>query len=229
MIFQDVLKSIKKSQVPVTTKFLDPKQQRQIINYFSENEYVLDGGYTEAERKRAYFYGNAKDDQTCIKITTNSPYLSLTHQNILGSLMALSISRESIGDILPKQGLFLVTNEVLPIIKSTFDAIGNHPIDTEIYNGPVKSEIEYQVNTVSLHSKRLDLVVTKICNISRKKANVWIDNEFVKVNHVVETKNTKTVGIDDIISIRKKGRYIIMNDEKRSKKGNIILKYGKII
>ena len=75
----------------------------------------------------------------------------------------------------------------------------------------------------------IDLVVSKIIKGSRKDATFLIETELVQLNHTSVTKTSKTVQENDIISIRKKGRFKILNTQKTSKKGKIILIYGKFI
>ena len=62
-------------------------------------------------------------------------FLTLTHQNILGSLLALNIKRETIGDILPEESVFYIISELDSFILQEFTSIGNSPIVLEQIDG----------------------------------------------------------------------------------------------
>lgn len=191
--------------------------------------YKLDGGYPDAELKRASFY-SSDTKITCYKITYNKKYLTLTHQNILGTLLSLSITKESIGDILPEQGIFFSISEIEAEIRYSFNKISNVNITLEIINPiNVKSERRFQDLRFTSESLRLDLVVSKITKLSRKESNNLIEQNLIKVNHLITNKHTKLVSDEDIISIRKFGRFIIKDTHKTNKKGKIIVEYAKYI
>ncbi len=227
--FIDKLKNIIANKKPVHTKFLTSTEQAQLTSYLKDKSILkLDGGYPDSELKRANFYCNEDIMITCFKIHYNKKYLTLTHQNILGTLLSLSITRDSIGDILSEDGIFFVISELREYILKELTIISNVKIELEEINGSnVKRHIKLKETISSIDSLRLDLVVSKICKISRKESNVFIESDLVKVNHVIVNKNTKLIGDNDILSIRKYGRFIILDTSKTSKKGKIIMKYGK--
>ena len=65
------------------------------------------------------------------------------------------------------------------------------------------SEQAFEEYRTTLESLRLDLVISKICKISRKEANIMIEKDLIKINHVVITKSTVSMKENDILSIRK--------------------------
>jgi len=226
--FKDKINNIIDNQKSVSLRFLSLNEQAQIINLVKDKSlYNLEGGYPEAELKRAYFY-HQDNLISCFKITANK-HITLTHQNILGTLLSLSITKDSIGDILPKQGIFFTTKEIEKEVLNSFTKINNVPIEISLYNNDIKSEQELSEARFTTDSMRLDLIVSKITCKSRNESNDIIKRELVKVNHIVTTKHTKTITENDIISIRKYGRYIILDNKNTSKKGKIIVKYAKYI
>lgn len=226
MTFVDKIEHIKAKQQPTVLRFCTLTEQAIIKNRIPS--VVFDGGYEDAEKKRAFLYLDPYPSVLCFKIMYDQRYLDITHQNILGTLLSLSITTDSIGDILPDQGVFFVTAEIADEIMRSFTAINHVPIRLE-YCDPadVKRNQKYSTHERVVASLRLDLVVSKIARISREDAQERIQNEWVKINHVVHTKPTKLITEDDILSIRKSGRYVIDNTEKRTKKDNIVLKYRK--
>lgn len=194
------------------------------------NDIHLDGGYPEAERKRLYINIEPQHDIVCLKITYNDRYVTLRHQNILGSLMALSITRDSIGDILPRQQVFFITSEMKAEILRSFTHIGTVPITLEeIHPVNVVAEQEYEPLSMTSASLRIDLIVARITKQSRQEASMLIQQELVRLNHQTTTKSTKIIDAGDVISIRHYGRFIIDDTSQRSKKGKIIVKYRKFV
>ncbi|WP_158497953.1 YlmH/Sll1252 family protein [Candidatus Izimaplasma bacterium HR1] len=208
-------------------RFLNLEEQTYLKKM---KECVLNGGYAEAEKKRAYFFNNEEANIVCLKINYNTKYLTLTHQNILGTLLSLGITIDSIGDILPKQGVFFTTKEISKEILTSFNSVNKVSIELTSYNKElVFSEKEFEEYRTTLDSLRLDLVISKICKISRKESNIMIEKELIKLNHQMNKKPTVIIKDNDIISIRKYGRFKIINSNKRSKKGKIVLNYYKYI
>ena len=228
--FKDKIKSIIDNQKSVSLRFLSLNEQSQIKNLTKHHPIVtLDGGYPEAELKRAYFYHNTSEI-TCYKLTYNKKQLTLTHQNMLGTLLSLGITKDSIGDILPTQGLFFVTNEIKEELKNSFTMIQHVPIELVEYNtNDIMSETSFLPFSFTIESLRLDNIAAKIMRKSRTEAQLHIQNDYVKVNHEVINKNTKLVKENDIISIRKHGRFIIKDCHNTSKKGKIIVNYQKYV
>jgi len=210
--------------------FLTKTEQKQIKNQLKYTvDFSIDGGHTNFERARAYINTDG-GSISCFKIHLKSSFFELTHQNILGSLLALNIKRETIGDILPEESVFYIISELDSFILQEFTSIGNSPIVLEQIDGRfIKRTETLEENKAFVDSLRLDLIVSKLAKCSRKDATFLIESELIQLNHSPVTKTSKTVEENDIISIRKKGRFKIINTKKTSKKGKIILIYGKFI
>jgi len=227
MEFKERIKNIDPF-TPYKTMFLTKEEQAQLKNYLKD-QVVFDGGHVNAERARA-FVASEPHSITCFKIGYNPNFLTLTHQNILGSLLSFNLKRDVIGDILVEESCFYTTTEIVPVILQEFNAIGNHPITLEMIDGSLfETKIELDEFIAYVDSLRLDLIVSKIANIGRTEANEMIDNDLIKVNHLITNKATKTLKQNDILSIRKYGRFELLDTTKTSKKGKIVLKYGKYI
>lgn len=223
---KDRIKNIIEHQKSVSLRFLNLEEQSKLQRI---PQAELFGGYQDAERKRAYFFGKPLDNIIPVNIRYNEKYLTLSHQNILGTLLSLGITLDSIGDILPKQGIFFMTQEISKEVFASFTEIKRVSITLEIFEGEVHSEQEFEEYRTTVESLRLDLVVSKIVKNSRKESTEMIVKDLVKVNHQVCSKSTIILKDNDILSIRKYGRFKIINTEKRSKKNKIVLIYAKYI
>ena len=221
-------------------KFLGFLSQEQSVlaNSILKNRnvnYKLYGGYENAQRVMLGCFPDwAEDFVFPITAVTFSyrPEYKLTHRDFLGSLMALGITRESVGDILVEDGRAVVflTNEVKEFVLNQITKIGRVGVDIEegfVEPLPISQKLAEFSDTIA--SVRLDCVVSALADVSRNKACELIENGFVSVNSVVCEKITKEIHGDDILTVRGKGKFIICSLGARTKKQRIILVYKKYI
>lgn len=76
---------------------------------------------------------------------------------------------------------------------------------------------------------RLDCIVSESIRCSRTNVSEIIKQERVFVNHKLETKNSKILHEQDMITIRGKGRFKINNIISRTKKDKIVLEIEKYV
>jgi len=193
------------------------------------------GGYDDAQRKVLCCYPDWCENPdfpiTPITVNFNSSY-SLTHRDFLGSLMALGITRESVGDILTENGraVIFLRNEVLSFVLTQIEKIGRVGVELEKgYKEPLPITKRLKSFSETVSSARLDCVVSAVCGVSRNSAVAAIEGARVLVNSVCTEKPTKNIVKGDSITVRGKGKFLIDSLEDRTKKGRIILKYSKYI
>lgn len=227
MEFKDKIKNININK-PYKTMFLTLNEQAQLKNKFKDSV-RFEGGFINSERKRAYI--NIDDnDITCLLISYNKNFLTLTHQNIMGSLLSLNVKREVLGDIVPESNVLFVISELKDFFIQEFNSIGNHSITLQEVDGStIVKHQQIEDNIMYVDSLRLDLIVSRITKKSRNETQLMIENDLVQVNHLVTNKYTKECSNEDILSIRKFGRFKLLDTTKTSKKGKIVLKYGKYV
>jgi len=215
----------------VKTKFLTLTEQAIIKNTLKNKVFFkFYGGYENSELKRAIIYKDSDPSITCFKIIYNKKYLTLSHQNILGTLLSLSITKDSIGDIIVNEDVFFITSELKDFIINEFTKINSVSIELmEIDGSQLIRNVLLEIDSFTVSSLRLDSIVSNITKKSRNLASEMILNDLVQVNHVITNKNTKYLNEEDVISIRKYGRFIIKDTKKTSKKGKIVVKYGKYV
>lgn len=159
-------------------------------------------------------------------------YDVLSHRDFLGSLMALGIVRESLGDILVEEGRAVVFafSDICRHITGQVTKVGRTGVKvSEGFLLPLPCTGTLKSFSVTVASPRLDCVLAAICRISRTAAAELIEGGFVSVNSLVCEKSTRTVKSGDAVSARSKGKFIIDSLEGVSKKGRIILEYKKYI
>ena len=120
--------------IPTATAFLSPQEQAaatRLLNALGDREgYALWGGYEGAERRRLLFLPDwmAEPDDSAVAAlrAVCRSGASLTHRDFLGSLMALGLTREKIGDILVESGgcQVLVDPLSLDFLTQSWDSAG---------------------------------------------------------------------------------------------------------
>lgn len=233
----DVAESCEKNCIPKFLGFLT-SQEASIANDALKKRnirYSFFGGYDEAER---VFLACLPEwcEETDFPITPITFSFrkedELSHRDFLGSLMALGLTREKIGDILVEKGraVAFVSDNIAEHIISQIYKVGRVGVTlNKGYYSPLPSLSTLADFTITATSARLDCIISAICGYSRNKAIEIIEAGLVSVNSIMSNKITKTVVDNDKIAVRGKGKFIICSTDERSKKGKIILKYKKYV
>ena len=214
------------------TKFLTNFEQivlSQIVTYnYSDFKVEFFGGFDDAERKKAKIISNEyydiDYDIVCLKAKFNNKFNKVEHRNILGAVHNLGINFNRFGDIivLENEVYIFVDDEIADYIAMEFTKAGRVNLDFQRVDlTEVKIEKKYEDFEIVSSSFRIDSIVAKITNKSRSKVKEFLEQDFIKLNHVILRNGEKTCTPDDIISIRKYGRYVV-KDYTQNKKS---LKY----
>ena len=214
------------------TKFLTNFEQivlSQIVAYnYSDFKVEFFGGFDDAERKKAKIISNeyydVDYDIVCLKAKFNNKFNKVEHRNILGAVHNLGINFNRFGDIivLENEVYIFVDEEIADYIAMEFTKAGRVNLDFQRVDlTEVKIEKKYEDFEIVSSSFRIDSIVAKITNKSRSKVKEFLEQDFIKLNHVILRNGEKTCTPDDIISIRKYGRYVV-KDYTQNKKS---LKY----
>lgn len=225
-----------KSNSPKFIGFLTAEEAAVAVKQFkSDDKYSLFGGYDNAERVMLGILPDWCDEpQFPIKAITFTyrECDALSHRDFLGALMALGITRETVGDILVERGraVAFVLDDVSKFVFTQINKIGNVGVAlTEGYTAPLPNLSQKQSFSVTVASTRLDCVVASLCGMSRGQATEQIADGCVSVNSVCVTKPTVNIRAEDKVTVRKRGKFEIKTCDEFSKKGRIILKYNKYI
>ena len=104
----DKYEQCRRRNLPEGTGFLSPAEQaaaQRLLNALSVSEgYTFWGGYDGAQRRQLWFLPDWQEapEEDAVRVVRASFYEedALTHRDLLGSLMALGLTRETLGDIL---------------------------------------------------------------------------------------------------------------------------------
>ena len=219
------------------------------LGFLSEEEAALAAAMLKAADCRTAFFGGyenahrvmlgcfpdwCEEDLFPIQAVTFSSKeeYTLRHRDVLGTLMALGLRRETVGDILVGTGkaVVFVTEEVARYVTEQVTKIGG--VGVSVSEGassplPEGDRLVSAVETVS--SDRLDCVIAALCGFSRGAAKEAIEAGLVTLNSFPQDKATKTVAPGDILSVRGKGRFAVTSFEGRTKKNRLIMQYQKFV
>ena len=145
--------------------------------------------------------------------------------------MGLNIDRCVIGDIVvDTNGAFFAScSEFDEFLKENFTKVGARDIRLELVEEAIRRDQQFEDVEIIVSSMRLDVVVKALIKASRGKAEECLDAGFVRLNHMVDKKPSRTCQIGDILSIRKHGRFKIIEVKKTTKSGKLVLVVSKSI
>ena len=191
------------------TKFLTNFEQvvlSQIVAYnYGDFKVEFFGGFDDAERKKA-------------KIISNEYYLGINF-NRFGDII-----------VLENEVYIFVDDEIADYIAMEFTKAGRVNLDFQRVDlTEVKIEKKYEDFEIVSSSFRIDSIVAKITNKSRSKVKEFLEQDFIKLNHVILRNGEKTCTPDDIISIRKYGRYVVKGYTQNKKSLKYRITISKLV
>lgn len=218
---------------PYLSVFLTPRQAMIVEQLIGDSETILlqlFGGYEGAERKRAllypaYYEPNHDDYETfALQIIFPAKFANISHGKILGTLIGAGIDRERIGDIITDGDSWhvIVDFGVKEYFKQNVTKIGNVGVRLEDldFADLLESSETWETRTVIASSLRLDTLLAKVYNFSRQRAKDSVSSGMVKVNFMEMDRSDVTIGENDIVSLRKSGRFWIESIDGTTKKDN---------
>ena len=157
------------------------------------------------------------------KVTNRSKFKELEHKHYLGTIMSLGIKRELMGDLIVEDDSCygIVSEEIFDFLVDNLKEVGRNPVTVEEVNRNQVPSLKFEELVDSVSSVRLDNIVSVMINNSRSKGLELIETGEVSVNYVVDKKKNSTLKEGDIVTIRKKGKFIFEKILGENKKGKI--------
>lgn len=226
------------------TDFLHISERSIVEKVLKEEKvfnYVFYGGKEEADRSVLIFYPEKINEDMLlknyekifsiirIKLPSNIEY---EHREFLSGIMKLGIKREKFGDIIVTDfgAEIIVFSEISKILVEDLKGLTRFrksEIDVVSINELTYVETEFENFNVIVSSLRLDNFVSELANSSRTRASEIISEGKVFLNSINEFKDSKKIEINDIITIRGKGKFIFDGIEKETKSGKFLVNIRK--
>ena len=150
----------------------------------------------------------------------------ISHRNVLGTIMAFGIKRNTFGDIVVENNLITIfaSLEISDFLINNLTMISRQRMNFKVIKEFIQTEKKEVIQTINVASMRLDAVVAKAINCGRSEAVDLINSGLVLINHKECLNISHTVKENDLLSIRKFGRVEILEIVGLSKKNRTIVK-----
>lgn len=219
--------------------------ERSIVEKILKEEriynYVFFGGREDADRSALIFYPEKINEDMLKKnyeqifkvirivLPVNVEY---EHREFLSGIMKLGIKREKFGDIIVTDfGADVIAfSEISNILAEDLKQLTRFKkseIDIKSIDELTNIETEFEQLSIIVSSIRLDNFVAELAKCSRTRASEIITEGRVFVNSINEFKDSKKIDINDIITVRGKGKFIFDGVEKETKSGRLVANMRK--
>lgn len=226
--FCDDIELCQQIDYPVYTKYFYPPQFWSRLNSINEGVEFETIGLNDSCEKRMIGVIPKDFDREFLefpvkyfKIINSSKFKELEHKHFLGTIMSLGIKREILGDLTVKNGVCygIINEELFDFLVDNLKEIGKTPVKIEEIKFQEIPKSEFIDIVESVASMRFDVIVSALGNFSRNDGSEKIEAGEVLLNYGVEKEKSRVIKEKDIISIRKKGKFIIQSILGETKKG----------
>jgi len=218
------------------TKFLSMAEQAILHTLHLPGAYSLCGGYPEAERCIAVFGAAEGYDYAppivCVCIAPASRRFAdeLTHRDFLGSLMALGVTRETLGDIIVQDnaGYLFCLDSIADFIIDNLIEVKRTTVVCSRAELPQIASAEREPVSLVVASERLDAVISAVHRLSREDAKHLVEKGVVFVDGRLVLKGGAPIPEGALVTVRGKGRFKFLGVERETKKGKLrvqVIKY----
>ncbi len=218
---------------PYFFPFLSEGEQLSCERYLKSRGFAgftFFGGYENAERRMLGLSAFEEIGEEAFPISALEfrfrPADKLTHRDFLGSLMALGLERDTVGDILVEDGrcVVFVKSDIRDYVASQITKIGRAGVRIlDASPDRLPEGRGFEELTVIVSSERLDAVVAAVSGLSREKTKNLILSGLVSLNFEQCTNISRAVSGGDTLTVRGRGKYKINGVTGETKKHRIKL------
>lgn len=239
--------------MPTNSLFLDTRQRKlaeDLCKRVKDLKVFFYGGYPDAERTVGlflpdyigaedltqltdYFNENSDDNPLALLRIGKDSFSTLSHRDYLGSIMALGVKREMLGDILVRDDGcdIVVLKSIVKFLENNLQKAGRGTLSAEIIEvqAIITPEQKTQDKLCVVASLRVDSAVSAVYNISRTLAAEAINKGLVSVNGVPAQKIDAKIAQSDKIVLRGKGKVVVKELCGETKKDRLKILFQKFI
>lgn len=236
MLLAHVQDMVKRGAYRGFTSFLDMRQYTMLTERLQAGTYRFYGGYPEAQRGILCIHPpdlppeDAEFPIVCLTITHRLAD-TLTHRDVLGSIMAQQVERETLGDIVVSPGTIQcfatpVTASVCLQMRK-IGRVGVHITDTLPFSLTVQQEVKEISGTVA--APRLDAVLRTALQTGRNACVDYIHGGLVMLNYKAVQDAACLVKEGDVFSVRGFGKFRVSALSGPTKKGRLHITIEKYL
>ena len=219
---------------PFATGFLAQEDLESALRFAAKRGFFVraEGGRENCERARLlllpdeWYEARAEDFISALQIAVNDGR-RYSHRDYLGSIMALGIERDTVGDILPSEGGANVY--VLPTI-AEYLALNLKSISrtgcavTEIALGAsVQEQKDFEEIGVSVSSLRCDCLASALFHVGREACAAMIERGLLRINGEVCMKPDRKCELPARLALKGYGMAVAEESTGTSRKGKLRL------
>ena len=210
------------------TFFLDPSEAKEVRRKLGKTKFFVFSPNIDSEK--VIFYTDREPEVLLYEIKCNN---ELRHQDILGTMFSLNISKEMYGDIILTNGRYFIY--ILKLFQNYFEInftkVKNTKIELkELDLDYLKDYVrEYEEIELIVSSERIDTIVSHLANTSRALIKDKVKDKEIMLNHEILKNLSYTLKENDTFSIRKIGKFKYIGVIKTTKSNNYIVKVLKYL
>lgn len=173
-----------------------------------------------------------KENISCIKIVPKIEG-KLMHKDYMGAIYSLGIKREFIGDIVAKEdcAYFFCMKSVEEYFSLNLTSVGNQEVSIEIldiFSDEVKNlDFKFISKEYIVPSLRVDAILSEVYNLSRSEVKDKIIKEDLYINDKVIVYPNTIISKGDIISFKKCGKIKFIEEIRKTKNSNVVIRVFK--
>ncbi len=242
------------------SRFFTPGERKQAERFLTQKgvlgRCVFWGGYEDAERvclvvlpsyyedlaewmpdgetdTTAFLADLGDDTVTAVRIT-GSGYRTLSHRDYLGSLLALGLERDALGDVALQndhEAVVFCHKRLVPFLVENVVKIASDTVKCKEYclDNSFTDGRKYKPIHDTVASPRLDCVVAALTNLSREDAQNAVRGGLVELDFEPEERVDKILSAPATLSIRGFGRFILRSFDGETKKGRLRLRADQLV
>lgn len=211
-----------------TSSFLDKRELSLVISYLNKNKSSYQIYYLFNDCDKVIIYDKELPKITLFKIISK---INLTNSDILGTLFSLNIDRHIFGDIIEIDKIFYfpVLDNIASYIKNNLTIIKKSMITLEEESLSLIENYERNYDTLEyiVSSPRIDIIVSRITNLSRKNILELFNKNEILLNYNYSNNYAYLLKEGDVFSIRKHGKYRYKGIIRETKSKKKVIKLEK--
>lgn len=210
------------------TFFLDPKELNEVKAKLKMTDYKIYYPYKDSEKNIIY-----KKNIPEVLLYEIKAKIPIKHQDILGSVYSLNISRDLFGDILLIDGRCYIY--ILPIVRKYFETnflmVKNSHVELELLDIDYLKDYErsYERQEIIVSSNRIDTVVSSISRVGRSNIKEMLKKKEIMLNYDFLKDDSYKLKIGDIFSIKRIGKFKYNGVLKNTKSNHFVIEILKYL
>ena len=230
---EDLADRCERQSIITSSGFLTPAEQYLLRGRAEDSSLYLTGGQEGCERQRAFFLPywmtpDSLDLSEHIRVVRAEAYFGEPgHRDYLGAALGLGIQREWLGDIriLGTTAFIFCLPSVEALLLDELTKVGRVSVRTAAIslNDVPAPERKVKKLSFTVKSLRLDAVSSSMFGLSRTQAAELIRMGAASLNYAPCEKTDAPVKEGDVISLRGRGKGVLVSVGGRSRKDRLFV------